>query len=53
MFSTGEIAETEAQMRWETPMHGLLLPSGFIQVAEETDLIVPIWEWEQVLATRS
>ena len=41
----GEITCVEALLRWNDPVHGQLLPSGFIDVAEETGLILRIGEW--------
>ena len=48
---SGEIAGIEALLRWQHPKRGLLLPSDFLRVAEDTDLIVAIGEWviEQAL----
>ena len=41
-LASGEIEGFEALVRWEHPERGLLLPVDFLQVAEETGLIVPI-----------
>jgi diguanylate cyclase (GGDEF)-like protein/PAS domain S-box-containing protein len=39
------IVGAEALLRWNRPGHGLLRPSSFLGLAEETGLIVPINEW--------
>ncbi len=42
---TGEVFGAEALIRWELPERGIILPSDFIPIAEESNLIIEIGEW--------
>jgi diguanylate cyclase (GGDEF)-like protein/PAS domain S-box-containing protein len=44
-LSTGQVAGFEALVRWQHAEQGLLFPSRFISMAEETGLIIPLSWW--------
>ncbi|MCE0462025.1 MULTISPECIES: GGDEF and EAL domain-containing protein [Pseudomonas] len=42
---SGKVVGVEALVRWDRPGHGLVYPSDFIPVAEDSGLIVPLSQW--------
>ena len=38
--ATAQVVAAEALVRWQHPDHGLILPGGFVPVAEQSDLVV-------------
>jgi EAL domain-containing protein (putative c-di-GMP-specific phosphodiesterase class I) len=50
--STGDVVGFEALVRWEYPQQGILYPSDFIPVTEQTGMIVPLGRWVLTEACR-
>ena len=48
----GTIVSVEALVRWEHPTRGLLAPTDFVAVAEDSGLIEPLGEWVLNVACR-
>jgi diguanylate cyclase (GGDEF)-like protein len=41
-FPSGRLVSVEALARWRHPAHGVLSPAAFLQLAEDTGLVVPL-----------
>ncbi len=44
-LDSGKVQGFEALIRWHHPTRGVVSPAGFVGIAEETGLIVPIGRW--------
>ena len=44
-LTSGKVVGVEALVRWNRPDYGLVYPSDFIPVAEDSGLIVPLSQW--------
>lgn len=49
---SGRVADVEALVRWQHPLHGLVPPDQFIPLAERTRLINPLTLWALNAALR-
>jgi diguanylate cyclase (GGDEF)-like protein len=44
-LKTGRLEGAEALLRWDLPERGIVLPSDFVPLAEETNLILQLGDW--------
>jgi diguanylate cyclase len=44
-IETNEVFAMEALIRWNHPVKGMIAPTEFMSIAEETGLILPIGDW--------
>ncbi len=44
-LATGRISGVEGLIRWNHPVHGLIMPGQFVEIAEESGAILPIGNW--------
>ena len=51
-IASGRVTGIEALVRWRNPEWGQLLPNEFIEIAENSGLILPIGEWVMKTACR-
>ncbi|HOE41738.1 MAG TPA: EAL domain-containing protein [Rhodoferax sp.] len=45
MDAAGSPVGAEALLRWQHPQHGLMLPGQFLELAQDSNLILPLSQW--------
>ncbi len=44
-LESGKISGFEALLRWQHPEHGLISPTVYLSIAQETGMLIPIGQW--------
>ena len=51
-MDSSKVCGAEALVRWQHPSHGMIVPTEFVKIAEQTGLITPLTHWVLEAAVR-